>query len=286
MREEELNVTSIPGKMKMTFAELFDRRLKTMPGKKTRIQITVHAEVRYSLGASSELESKSWGPFQISIPKLSKKDMYKLILYELLTNGFNILSTQTIEEVGATIITHKKSYFKHHKMGRIKLESFFLDNKNKIKVRGPDTCVLDYIWHEVKGKRAFKTYTYEKLSDELVEYSSDYPFMSTQEIVDWIKACHNNISLHAYTATYKKFMKHISNRPHVILAFSVKDHHCHPNTNPELKRIASSCNQKGSVNLFQNMSELKWTRRHDKFIQYDDLNDQTENHIIVCPPEI
>ena len=75
MREEELNMTSIPGKMKMTFAELFDRRLKTMPGKKTRIQITVHAEVRYSLGASSELESKSWGPFQISIPKLSKKEM-------------------------------------------------------------------------------------------------------------------------------------------------------------------------------------------------------------------
>ena len=112
------------------------------------------------------------------------------MLYVLLTNCFNILSTQTIEEVGATIITHKKSYFKHHKIGRLKLESFFLDNKNKIKVRGPDTCFLDYIWYEVKGKRGFKTYTYEKLSDELVEYSSDYPFMSTQEIVDWIKACH------------------------------------------------------------------------------------------------
>ena len=171
-------------------------------------------------------------------------------------------------------------------MGRLKLESFFLDNKNKIKVRGTDTCVLDYIWHEVKGKRGFKTYTYEKLSNELVEYSSDYPFMSTQEIVDWIKGCQNNISLHAYTTTYKKFMKHISNRPDVILTFFVKDHHCHPITDPELKRIASSCNQKGSVNLFQHMSELKWTRRHDKFIQYDDLNDQTENHIIVCPPEI
>ena len=134
------------------------------------------------MGATSELESKSWGPFQISIPKLSKKDIYKLMLYVLLTNGFNILSTQTIEEVGATIITHKKSYFKHHKMGRLKLESFFLDNKNLIKVRGPDTCFLDYIWYGVKGKRSFKTYTYEKLSDELVEYSSHYPFMSTQEI--------------------------------------------------------------------------------------------------------
>lgn len=81
-------------------------------------------------------------------------------------------------------------------------------------------------------------------------------------------------------------MKHISNRPDAILTFFVKDHHCHPISDPELKRIASSCNQKGSVNLFHHMSELKWKRRHDKFIQYDDLNDQTENHIIVCPPEI
>ena len=54
------------------------------------------------------------------------------MLYVLLTNGFNILSTQTIEEVGAKIITHKKSFFKHHKMGRLKLESFFLNNNKKI----------------------------------------------------------------------------------------------------------------------------------------------------------
>lgn len=105
MREEELNLTTTPGKLKMTFAELFDRRLKTIPGRKTRIQNTVHAEVRYSLGITSGLESKSY-------PKLSKNDMYKLMLYVLLTNGFTILSTQTIEEVGATIITHKRAFSK------------------------------------------------------------------------------------------------------------------------------------------------------------------------------
>ena len=58
MRDEELNMTSAPGKLKLTFAELFERRLKTMPGKKTKIQITVLAEVRYSLGITSDLESK------------------------------------------------------------------------------------------------------------------------------------------------------------------------------------------------------------------------------------
>lgn len=37
MRDEKLNMTSTPGKLKLTFAELFERRLKTMPGKKTKI---------------------------------------------------------------------------------------------------------------------------------------------------------------------------------------------------------------------------------------------------------
>ena len=106
-----------------------------IPGKKTKIQITVLAEVRYTIGSTSELESKERGPFHISIPKLTKSDMYKLFIYILLTNGFSILSTQTIEEVGAKIITHKKSFFKDHKMGRLKLESFFLDSRKKLKVR-------------------------------------------------------------------------------------------------------------------------------------------------------
>lgn len=56
-------------------------------------------------------------------------------------------------------------------MGRLKLESFFLDNKNKLKVRGEDIFVIDYLWHEVKGKKGFKTYTCEKLSDELIDYT-------------------------------------------------------------------------------------------------------------------
>ena len=208
------------------------------------------------------------------------------MLYVLLTNGFTILSIQTIEEVGATIITHKKSFFKNHKMGRLKLESFFLDNKNKLKVRRKDTCVIDYLWHEVKGKRGFKTYTYEKLSEELIDFAESYPFMSTQEIIDWVQECHSNISVHAYTSTYKKFIKHIFNTPDIVLTFFVQDHHLHPITDPELKRVASSCNQKGSINLFEHMSELKWSRRHEQFVMYENIDNEIQNHIIVCPPEM
>ena len=171
MRDEELNMTSAPGKLKLTFAELFERRIKLIPRKKTKIRVKIEAEVRYLYGITSELESKQWGPFEVNIPKLTKSDMYKLFIYMLLKNGFSILSTQTIEEVGANIITHKKSFFKHHKMGRLKLESFFLDNENKFRVRNTDTCVIDYIWSQVRSQRGFETYTYEKLSEELVEYA-------------------------------------------------------------------------------------------------------------------
>ena len=114
MRDEELNMTSAPGKLKLTFAELFKRRLNLISGKKTKIRVKVHAEVRYSYGITENLESKEWGPFEVNIPKLTKSDLYKLFIYLLLKNGFSILSTQTIEEVRATIITHEKSFFKHH----------------------------------------------------------------------------------------------------------------------------------------------------------------------------
>ena len=213
--------------------------------------------------------------------------MYKLFIYILLTNGFSILSTQTIEEVGAKIITHKKSFFKDHKMGRLKLESFFLDSRKKLKVRDDYTCVIDYIWSEIKGKHGFKKYTYDSLVDELADYSTSRPFMSTQEIINWVKE-HNpsNISVHAYTATYTKFMSYISHAPDVVWRFLVKDHHVHPITDPEFKKAASSKNQIGTINLFEHMSELKWTRRHDKFTMYNDLTPEFQNNIIVCPEDL
>ena len=39
MHDEELNMTSLLSKQKMTFAELFDRRLKTIPGKKLKYKL-------------------------------------------------------------------------------------------------------------------------------------------------------------------------------------------------------------------------------------------------------
>ena len=39
MRDEELNMTSAPGKLKLTFAELFKRRLNLISGKRQKFEL-------------------------------------------------------------------------------------------------------------------------------------------------------------------------------------------------------------------------------------------------------
>ena len=86
--------------------------------------------------------------------------------------------------------------------------TFFLDKQFPIKLRGDNTCMIDFVWHHCRNKKRFKSYTYNKLKQELSEYGSSFPMMSTQELVDWAKACHPNVSIHAHDATYRKFVKH------------------------------------------------------------------------------
>lgn len=60
-------------------------------------------------------------------------------------------------------------------MGRLKLESDLVNSNNK-QVK---THVIDYVWDQVKGKRGFKTYDYNKLNGETYKYVSEPPMMST-----------------------------------------------------------------------------------------------------------
>ena len=55
--------------------------------------------------------------------------------------------------------------------------------------------MIDFVWHNSKGKKGFQKYTYQKLSDELEEYAASFPMMTTQELVEWAKACHHNVSI-------------------------------------------------------------------------------------------
>ena len=54
-----------------------------MPGKREKVQITIHADIEHILGNKAEINEKTYGPFGMEIPKLSKPDMYKFLMYTL-----------------------------------------------------------------------------------------------------------------------------------------------------------------------------------------------------------
>ena len=99
--------------------------------------------------------------------------------------------------IGAKIMIYKPLEFRNMKVGALKLNTFFLDKQFPIKQRGDNTCMIDFIWHQCQNKVGFKRYTYQKLKEELSEFTTSFPFMSTQEVVNWAKECHPNISIHA-----------------------------------------------------------------------------------------
>ena len=255
MRDEELEQANVSKYVRHTsFQNLFHRRLQHLPGKRERSQITIHAVIEHTIGNRTEYTDKTYGPFKMEGPKLSKPDMYKFLMYTLLQNNFTVLSTETIAEIGATITTHNPQFFKDHVAGALKLNTFFLDKQFQVKQRGDNTCMVDFVWHNCKGKRGFQKYTYQKLYDEMDVYgSASFPMMSTQELIDWAKACHPNVPIHAYDSTWRKFMKHIASTNHkdICLVYYIKDHNLYPIQDNRLKHIATQANQGGADNLWR-----------------------------------
>ena len=256
MRDEELGRARVSKYTRQSsFKNLFHERLEQMTGKREWVQITINAVIEHTIGNRTEYIDKTYGPFKMEVPKLSKPDMYKFLMYTLLQNNFTVLSTETIAEIGVTITTHNEQFFKDHIAGALKLNTFFLDKQFQIKQRGDNTCMVDFVWHNCKGKKGFQKYTYKKLSDELEDYAASFPMMSTQELIDWAKACHPNVSVHAYDSTWRKFMKHITSHGHsdVTLVFYIKDHHLYPIQDDRLKQIATKASLGGADNLWRYM---------------------------------
>lgn len=141
-----------------TFQNMFGNRLNKMQGQREKVQITINADVENMIGDKSMITRKSYGPFSMKIPKLETQDMYKLMIYTLLQNNFSILSTQTIASIGAQITTHNEQFFRNHKAGAHKISAFFLDKQFPIKLRGDNTCMIDFVWHHCRNKKGFKSY--------------------------------------------------------------------------------------------------------------------------------
>lgn len=53
-----------------------------------------------------------------------------------------------------------------------------------MKSRGKDSCVIDYVWSQVRAKRGFKTYHYEKHGNEIYSYVSNPLRISTKELLN------------------------------------------------------------------------------------------------------
>ena len=115
MRDEELEQENVSKYTQhSSFQNLFHIRLRQIPGKRVRAQITINGVIEHKIGNRTEFTDKSYGPFKMEVPKLSKPDMYKFFIYTLLPNNFTVLSTETIAEIGATITTHNEQFFKDH----------------------------------------------------------------------------------------------------------------------------------------------------------------------------
>ena len=180
---------------------------------------------------------------------------------------------------------HNALEFRYMKVGALKLNSHFLGKQSEKK------CMIDFIRHQCQNKNGFKRYSYERLKDELSEYATCFPFISTQEVADWAHACHPNISIHAYDATYKKCVKHIATTTHhdITLVFFIKDNHCYLITDGQLKILSTKANQEGVENLWKHMVDMKWRRRHEHFVVINDMEEEAQldvsNKIIVLPED-
>ena len=291
-RIEEIKMSNDSKRSKKSFSQLFEARIDNIKGDTEKVSLFITVEITKSLlGLEENVFKRTYGPFTVDIPKgLSIQDTYKFALYTLLRTNITFLSGEYITKIGARIIQLNEKHFKHHKMGKLKLESYLLNKQRPIKSHGVNTCVIDYVWDQVRGRRGFKTYTYDKLKSEIYDYVPEGDMINTEELINWAKERHDNVSIHAFDCRYRKFITHSKNCSNISLVYIVKDHHCYPITDEKLKIVASKANQGSCNDLLKHISDLKWTRRHENVTKIELVDEITnivkENHIVVLPENV
>ena len=291
-RKEEIRRSNDKNKRLKSFVDLFGKRLNEMQGRRDRVSMRIHIELTHALRGMIETVSEhTYGSFTVNKPyNMSKRDGYKFALYVLMNKNITFLSGESVTQIGFDITRLNNKRPQKHKLGKLKLESYLLNKQRPITRHGKNTCVVDYVWDQVRGHRGFKSYTYDKLKSEIYEFVAEGDDMiSTDELINWANKCHNNVSIHAYDARYKKFITHSKNCSDISLVYIVKDHHCHPITDEKLKTVASKANQGGCDDLLKHMSDRKWTRRHENITKLNNINEiyslDKENNIIILPEE-
>ena len=287
-RKDELKKSSESNKTSKSFVKLFKKRISGLFKKKQPVTIAIRAKIAHVLRSGYEtVTDHNFGSFEVKMPVgLSLKDTYKFALSTLMKSNITLLSGESITDIGFDIINLDKKHPIKTRMGSIKLESYLLNKQRPITKHGVNTCVIDYVWDQVRDKRGFKTYT-RQIEDEIYKFVFEGEMINTEELINWAKNCHTNVSVHAFDARYRKFITNTNNCSDISLVYLVKDNHCYPITDEKLKLVASKANQGGCNDLLKYMSDMKWRRRHVNVIQMDSIHDiyemNKENHIIVIP---
>ena len=108
------------------------------------------------------------------------------------------------------------------------------------------------------GRRSFKTYDYNKLKNDIYDFVCESDTMiSTEELINWAKTAHNNVSIHDFDARYRKFITHTNNGSNFSLVYIVKDHHLFPMTDEKLELTTAKANKGGRHDLLKHMTDLK-----------------------------
>ena len=110
---------------------------------------------------------KEYGPYIIDMPSNFKNDtdQTKFLMNELIDHKMELPSFYYITKIGADVVQYEQQDIIDHKMGNIKLDSYIVNyhnDKQKIKQYDKDSCIINYIWNEIKYKKGFLKYTYEK----------------------------------------------------------------------------------------------------------------------------
>lgn len=94
-RKEEAKLTKSL-KKNSSFLKLFEKRLDSNEGERESVSITLFVDIRDGL----IVNENTYGPFIMDVPKLSKYDIYKFMVYTLIYNKFTLLSAQEIMKIG------------------------------------------------------------------------------------------------------------------------------------------------------------------------------------------
>ena len=135
-RIEEIKMSNDSKRSKKSFSQFFEARIDNIKGDAEKVSLFITVEITKSLlGLEENVLKRTYGPFTVDIPKgLSIQDIYKFALYTLLRTNITSLSGEYITKIGARIIQLNKKHFKYHKMGKLKLESYLLNNNDLSRV--------------------------------------------------------------------------------------------------------------------------------------------------------